>query len=746
MIEHTMEEVIKVDMETIKYYLKNPKEYKTNYAKYKSAKYADSTNAQVSTSNMEMEVHAAINPTDTNNIVISPIRMLPLGMGLVCPVYYSTDFGDTWQESDLNTLDAVPSSGLGGGDPVFAYDDNGRLYISWIYLFNITQEEAGWGMFWAYSDDGGATFQYADNYKIAYAEGISMDAVTGSKWEEINYLFDKQWMDTDRNPSSPYYNDLYCVLFEVRRPDSVYAITCRKKPADSSSFTGYAEVSDPGTYVDLQFCSIDIGRDGTVHVSFCGTKDGDNWAMYYAQSTDGGQSFSEDVKISNIHFPGLSTLAPGETKTVMVGVVEARHYPCPHIAVDASDGPYSGNIYTFWSADGVDTLCDNGMDIYYSRSTDSGNTWSEAEPFFAGEPGNGTHQYFSSPYVNDEGVLMLTYYDRSGDPANNLTHYVISYSYDGGKSFTNPSPVTTQPTDFSTVLSRFFTGQMGIGEYTQVIATDHYAIPVWTDARNNNGELFSYVAFYPIKKPTAMMYDTTINPTDTLTGSMLSAISNELVFHDSVFVSFYDSLAATYSHDTANIVVSDTNYIYSTIHDYDSLTSTVSYQTDTIDTVYVYYNDTLRSTESAWSGDTLYISSTFDPYCVKNRQAIIDADAQITKHYLNSFYIVKTTAYVRVPTGIPEKISSTVHAPVISRLYPNPTHGPLQLDIKLPRESPVQIKIIDAGQHTLLTEDMGTLPQGDHQLNLQLGKLKAGVYLLLVITDQGYTGRRIIKL
>ncbi|MEL6593539.1 MAG: T9SS type A sorting domain-containing protein, partial [Bacteroidota bacterium] len=39
------------------------------------------------------------------------------------------------------------------------------------------------------------------------------------------------------------------------------------------------------------------------------------------------------------------------------------------------------------------------------------------------------------------------------------------------------------------------------GEYTQVIATDGYAIPVWADGRSNDGSVSIYAAWAPLSGP-----------------------------------------------------------------------------------------------------------------------------------------------------------------------------------------------------------------------------------------------------
>ena len=80
------------------------------------------------------------------------------------PVYYSNDGGTTWTKSTFNAFSKLNTdfpgySFIGGGDPVFAYDKNGNLYFSWIYLvLNSTNDTAVAAMYWAKSSDNGVSF------------------------------------------------------------------------------------------------------------------------------------------------------------------------------------------------------------------------------------------------------------------------------------------------------------------------------------------------------------------------------------------------------------------------------------------------------------------------------------------------------------------------------------------------------------------------------------------------------------
>ena len=87
---------------------------------------------------LDIELHAAINPTDSNNIVISWMKMEPSNssMPLVFSTYYTTDFGETWNEGSINFIPREIESNesmSGGGDPMIVFDTNGNVYIAWLY-------------------------------------------------------------------------------------------------------------------------------------------------------------------------------------------------------------------------------------------------------------------------------------------------------------------------------------------------------------------------------------------------------------------------------------------------------------------------------------------------------------------------------------------------------------------------------------------------------------------------------------
>lgn len=430
-------------------------------------------------SDVESEVHAAINPTDTSNIIVSPIKQAT-GV-LTCPIYYTKDFGKTWKKSNFTTAPHIANTTvLGGGDPIIAFDANGKAYMSWIHLYALggNFNNLYVGMYWASSTDGGETWIREENDIIGHAK-------------TTQEFFDKQWMVVDRT-NSPYRGTLYTALYHPVSNKQEIAIAI--KPANSSAFNPQLVPVSSSDFTLVQFAEADIDEQGNVHVTFFGSKNSRDYALWHSVSTNGGATFSTPVKVADAHVPRFSS---DESNPNVVGISSQRFYPCPQFVIDKSNTASRGNLYLAWTANGMTTRGTNGLDIYFTRSTNNGKTWSSPTIINDDPEGSGLHQFYPSMAVNDNGVLTVTWYDRRNDPNNAQTHYYMAHSFNGGLSFTPNTQVSTVPSNFYTIGQK--NNGFGIGEYTQVVTTNHYAIPVWADGRTNNGQLDIYAAFMPIQ-------------------------------------------------------------------------------------------------------------------------------------------------------------------------------------------------------------------------------------------------------
>ncbi|MDX1939448.1 MAG: hypothetical protein SFU99_02795 [Saprospiraceae bacterium] len=436
----------------------------------------------------ESEIHAAINPNDTNNIIVAAMKFSQENIlaSLSFPIYYTKDFGRTWKLSQFNGTNDLGGFTLiaGGGDPIIVFDDRGMAYLSWLTLSIGLDLKIKAEMHWATSNDGGATWKRQESL-IDAGELTSIAPPNGR-------LPDKEWMASDLN-STQHKGNVYIAYAYINSIDTTYNIFVKTKKRNATTFGPAIDIT-PTEMTFSQFTSIDVDAEGTVHLMFAGAAaEDDVVSLYHSKSTDGGESFSTPVRISKLH---LQCFPPGSVESCdVIGIDKNRIYPCPHLRVDKSGSANSGNLYAVWTADGIETQATAGLDIYYSKSEDSGKTWSV--PMILNNNSNpASQQFFPSLAVNNEGNLIITWYDRREDTNNLMTNYYMTISRDGGNTFEQDFAVSSEAADFSTIGQ--LNGNFGVGEYTQVVATKGYALPFWADGRSNDGNIEVFTSLIPL--------------------------------------------------------------------------------------------------------------------------------------------------------------------------------------------------------------------------------------------------------
>jgi hypothetical protein len=394
----------------------------------------------------ESELHVAINPTDTNNIIVAVMKSLPyVDTFSRVVVYYTNDYGNTWNLSDFSGK--LPNT-IASGDPVLGFDNQGRAYLVSLTLdgFNI-KSSLSW------SDDKGATWE---------------------KKPLINDC-DKPWFAIDNNPNSPYLGRKYIPLATSE------GVRCIVLDADDNQLF----LSNPvtGTYDFEQLSSVSIQADGDVFVGYYFEKSDGTFGLNIARSTNGGESFSPESKVVNTSL---------EVFTSITGI-EDRLNLSPYTAIDKSNGPYHNRIYYTYTDN--ESGPNSPLDVFLTWSDNDGMTWVSPKKVVDNLISTGSQQFYSSIYVTEGGTLLLGWYDRRDDAADKLTDFYLGISYDGGTTI-NDIKVSSEPSDFSTIGST--NEGFGVGDYGQIVATNSTALPFWSDGRTNDGDMNVYFARIPL--------------------------------------------------------------------------------------------------------------------------------------------------------------------------------------------------------------------------------------------------------
>jgi hypothetical protein len=392
----------------------------------------------------ESELHVAINPNDSNNIVLAVMKgTFDSDTFSRISIYYTNDYGESWQKSAF--IGKSPGT-FGAGDPVLAFDRNGR-----VYLVSLTLTDFDIRTLISWSDDGGATWQT----------------------KSLKDGTDKPWFAIDRSPSSPFVDRKYI-------PEATFFwFECLTLGPNDSLLSSVNPAS--GDYGFVQLGSVDVQADGDVFVGFY--HEGFNGkGLSVARSSDGGATFSQEVLVAT------TTL---EIFTSITGIV-ARLNLSPYIGIDRSNGLFKDRIYYTYTDNEPG---ENGIfDVYLSWSDDDSATWTTPKKVHENTP-NETQQFYSSIYVTENGTLLLGWYDRRDDPSDKLTNFYLGISNDGGETF-QELKVSSEPSDFSTIGS--VNNGFGIGDYGQIIATANTALPFWADGRSNDGDMNVYFARVPL--------------------------------------------------------------------------------------------------------------------------------------------------------------------------------------------------------------------------------------------------------
>jgi len=363
-------------------------------------------------------------------------------------VAYSMDGAQTFAVADL-----PPVSGWrGGGDVSVTFDDAGRAYLCTLHF-----DKLGSVSYWAHGAGRNGIFvrRSPDGGKTWETEAATVKAWQGTEpdiqWEDMPRIF------ADDQPHSPHAGNLYVGWIEWQLDKSI--ILFARSSDHGKTFSQPIRISthaglprdDNGALVG--FVGV-IGADGTIYAIW---NDGETIA--FTQSHDGGKTFAPSRSVIHVappYFGGAGGI-PGVPRVMGF----------PQIGVDARQNR-GGTLYLCWS-----DFRNGDVDVFLSKSTDHGRTWSAPIRVNSDATHDGIDQFFQWMAVDPvTGHVYVQFYDRRDDPANRKTGFSLARSTDGGQTFTN----------YSWSDSLFETQQAFLGDYTWLTAYSDKVFGAWAEA------------------------------------------------------------------------------------------------------------------------------------------------------------------------------------------------------------------------------------------------------------------------
>ncbi|NVO20223.1 MAG: T9SS type A sorting domain-containing protein [Bacteroidetes bacterium] len=382
------------------------------------------TNVMISNQDWPNETSIYMNPKNTNQLVA--------GANLTA-AYYSNDGGYTWGNSKMQSTLGVY------GDPVLVIDTNGYFY--YFHLSNPVNNPGGW------LDQ--IVCQRSTNSGLSWNDGSGIGKNSPAQQ-------DKPWVIVN-----PYNNELYVTWTQF----DLYGVSDTTKHSNihfsSSSDNGISwtpairlnEIS--GNCVDsdstVEGAVPAVGPEGEIYTSWAGPA-----GIVFDRSLDGGITWLDhDITVSDM---------PGGWDFQVPGIFRVNGMPVT--CCDLSKGPHNGTIYINWSDQRNGTF---DTDIWLSKSTDGGNTWSP--PLRVNNDPPGKQQFFNWMTIDQStGYIWIVFYDRR-NYNDNRTDVFLACSTDGGNTFSN---FKVSETPFLPSQTVFF------GDYTCITAHNNKIRPIWT--------------------------------------------------------------------------------------------------------------------------------------------------------------------------------------------------------------------------------------------------------------------------
>lgn len=431
-------------------------------------------NVSAAAATNEAEGHIAIDPNDTNRIAIG--YMFQNNSGLSFRVYHTNNGGDTWSTSSFDPVSMssgqLPGTIAGGGDIILAYDKNGKLYVTWIYLFyDFNSDSAYFSGFWASSTDNGASFQFEDT--TGHNEQFGIGVLTNF-FNNIANLYDgvcdRQWIAVDHS-NGAFANSLY--VGYVNYTNTFGGMKLKRKSPSSTSF-GTPVTTASGEY---QLSNVAVDGNGVIHHTFAkvsGTGDG----VWHTSSNNGGTSFG------SLHYVGPIQNAMPQSNYY----ANERENAAPSLAIDGNN-----HLHMAWSS-----FPGSSSVSYYSQSTDGGTTWSTPLDL---NNAVGANCLFANVCASGNKVTISTY----ALDANKSADYYILFSTNGGQSFSQAYKVSGQSSNIAAFSQSDF-----LGDYTSSARTACRTYSLWADLRSG-GQPKMYVSRFEDCGPVGLKDITTIN-------------------------------------------------------------------------------------------------------------------------------------------------------------------------------------------------------------------------------------------
>ena len=333
--------------------------------------------------------------------------------------YVSFDSGKTWQPSLKVT------EGMVNGDPTEVYGQGDNVYVVALVIKDLDQpkdpdpdapQDVAKTVVYK-STDGGKTFAEATRFKFIDREFIGLDTTNG-KYAGRLYIVGQSSVRGIMANRSPGLQ-----LFHSSDDGKTFMGPVFAEYPEGTEIAGVATgaVLSDGTFVTM----FGLTKKGRAQGLEAEPSAGPNGELHVISTRDGGETFTRSQKICDwkVDRP--------RSEGGMLG----------QLAVDPGSKAFKDRLYAVFPE-----IVEDRIQIRLSSSADKGKTWSKPvtinDDRSPAKGGNGPDHLLPSVAVNQDGVVMVTWYDRREAKDNIGWRLRAAVSLDGGETFSASVPVT----------------------------------------------------------------------------------------------------------------------------------------------------------------------------------------------------------------------------------------------------------------------------------------------------------------
>lgn len=342
-----------------------------------------------------------IHPTDINKVVAGSN-----GPGSGQIMWYSTNGGSSWTQAAALPLGSTCC------DPTVDWSSNGQ--------YAYTSTLGGCGAVcnvWVYrSSDGGATW----NDLATITPGDGRREVTSANTS------DKQYIHVDKLATSGFRDNIYQCWHDnntLKFSRSTDFANTWSAPLTMSSGTSQSGIG----------CDLTTDKTGNVYYFWPATN---GKTILSRKSTNGGSSFNTVVTVANTQ-DGYDFAIPAmETR---------RAFIYASADADLSSGAFASSIYVAWTdttAPESGTPANNHGRIQVAYSRDGGATWTVRTPHETADA-NTVDRFHPWLGVGPDGKIYVMFYDTRRSATRVGVDIFYSVSSDGGNSWATPVRLTS---------------------------------------------------------------------------------------------------------------------------------------------------------------------------------------------------------------------------------------------------------------------------------------------------------------